>query len=628
VANAASQAFALHAFQRHNWQMRQIIVLLITAFSTSPAVSQSADEAPPFASFALERFRQGRFAYLRPINPSAESVAEVPDSLIKFYAAQLPAELKATSWQALSLPPVLHLPQSRPIGALWNTHLVWALDAKGQRLAGFRPVDTSTECSSGCTPVVFHLGFNTDATQIRLIEDPLHPLRKLNHAPFSDADRARVQGILNKVPQAYETLRSPTELTDSDGAWPPRTWTYFAPTLVEGGAYTSFRIYQAALPLKRFLSEGNARFLREEDDRRSVIGDSLRVMTASDAWKRLKELSALISDARTPSSHRASAQSFVPEILLWLVQHHAAKSSQVATFLRAPWLKNERVRLLCGFYRDLLRSPQGASLLLEVHQKKQAPSCPSAWAEHLPGLAAIAANATPPAGWDPSKVPEELRKDPELALLQLKALKQVSSPEIFVEAYAAYLLRFPKAAVWPDAKKPSAAQLKSAEAAYRRQLATQALSPPEPLPQVEVVDLRGKTRKLDLSGKQILVFFGSWCEHCQQLLRSWATEFPKSLWPRLQLVETFATAPSLESAKQLCTSIPLPKANCEGLLRLPSPESAPEFHNALGLHNVPRLLILDRKGQIRAYDHRYDDTTLGSDPARDLDWLVQEINKQ
>jgi hypothetical protein len=599
-------------------------LILISAFN----VLAQSPTAPPFATFALDRFRQGLFTYVRPTAITSAREGPVSASLTALYSKHLPSGANATSWMARSLPETLRLPQGRPVESLWNTHLVWALDAKGRRLRGFRPVDTTTECSSGCTPIVFHLSFSPSGGDLKLLEQPNEPLRKIDHAVFTQEDHARVAKILAKIPSSYESVSSPRDLTDAESAWPPRTWTFFEPTLVKGGAYTSYRIYQAALPLKRYLSGGDPAEELAEEERSVLIGDSLSLTSPDQGWKRVVALEKIIANSKSTPALRQTAQAFIPEILLWLVQFHGAQPRQLLRPLRADWMKQERVRLACGFYRDLLRSPEGARMLLGLFDEKHVPACPSLWVADLPGLAAVAASRPLPKGWNPALITQGLLKDASVARLQLKALDHLGDKEAFLDALATYRIRFPRSESFGDtAPGALAARLKSAEAKYREQLVARFLSAPETLPSVELSDLRGQKRALGPKGKQVLVFFGSWCEHCQALLRSWATAYPKELWPRTQLIETLSPQSSLAAAVDLCESAPLPKKVCAGIQQLPPPEQAPDFHNALGLHTVPRILLLDAQGRIRGYDYRYDDASEGSDPGRDLAWLIQEINK-
>src|SRR5690606_25959752 len=96
----------------------------------------------------------------------------------------------------------------------WNTHVLVARSEE-KVLGYFRPVETTTGCDSGCSPVVFHLQYTVADKSLKLIPDPQYPLQKVSHTPWASEDIEQIQKVLGSIPSWFRSLPGPTNTTQS-----------------------------------------------------------------------------------------------------------------------------------------------------------------------------------------------------------------------------------------------------------------------------------------------------------------------------------------------------------------------------------------------------------------------------
>jgi hypothetical protein len=164
-----------------------------------------------------------------------------------------------TQFKRLELSPIF-IPDSRHKAPNhYNKFIYFFGDSSVIDYFAFRPIEVDTGCESQCLPVVFHLvyrkeGYNSEFKIYRILQEPKRPLTKVNHQTLSSEDLKLLFEILNsKVPD--DLLKwGPSQTTDLKVTGFGQTWTFLKPFVVPGGAYTSYRIYEAGFSTVSFLN--------------------------------------------------------------------------------------------------------------------------------------------------------------------------------------------------------------------------------------------------------------------------------------------------------------------------------------------------------------------------------------
>jgi len=609
---------------------RPTILAFALVMATSPARGRAetfADDYfrglesgyyPPFALRQDTSFTKGPFV---PTTPDERK-------LLDLYATSLPT--KPASWLRIYLPSPLKIPVGGVRLPLSNEDFLWALDKNGKKLGGFRSVSTSTGCASGCAPVVFHLRFDAEGRPEAVIQDPLHPLRKLGHSPFTPADLARLDNLIKKLPRGLVGLSRPSDAANEDESFPAQTWTVFRPMLIEGGAYTSYRVFESVLGVVeglRTLAEGS---VREGEDAQSLIGIFYRTEEIPKAVSSvLKRARTLLAAPATPRLSRQVALEYSAPLLAWAASRFEISEDDAFEWLPMAAYREQRPGALCLMYRRLLVNEKSAKLLSKM--LKRPARWPSCGVETDRTLGWLAASRTGEVSrlkelagdFANAPLPRTAVSGSDELLLFLEGARKSGALELERRVVAQTLVRFPRAA--DRLGKTDTAEL----AKLRAEAEVQALEetrrllsdPADPMP--SVIGLRGQKKvALPLRGQaRLYVFFASWCPHCKATLARWVRDHGKdeAFWKRLTLVEVW---PREKSLAEFCTQTGLSKAHCAGIVSLPKNEKTDEFYVRIGLTGVPRLAGTDAQGR-----WRIPDLEIPLDPASDFAVFSERVLK-
>ena len=583
---------------------------------------------------------------IRKLNP-----AETRSRLISFYLSQLP---KGTyEWKVEKLPGLYAMPTTHPVEALFNSNLLSAhpKGASPESDVFFRPVDISTGCNSGCTPVVFHLVYNSKGLLQKISEEPQRPLRKIWHQIFDDEDRKKLFTLARDLPESLGHLDEPSQAADSTSKFPPQTWTALKPMLVDGAAFSSYRVYEAAFKTREYFAlrdlNANAvsdrlRSLRDSQD--SLLASTFSVRNAEDGNKKISEILSIL-DAKSPApAHiRRTALTLAPYLLLWLNEIVDA-SSAIESVFSLPAYTQVRTSAYCDFLMHLLKTPRGRErlvALLESPSRAKLPQCDRDETRSLPMLAASRNNdASQASQWlrDNLLVEAPVFVKSQAALLESFAhAAELAKQDTLFRRWASELfVRFPRY----KSQIPSVQKLQSeldlnrdpialsVEKSLREEMRREFLNPAIPFSTIQVTDLKKKPVdfKHILKEKRVVVFFASWCPHCQETLKHWnSLKLGADIWNRIQLVEVFQSAGATVS--DFCQITELDSKICQSILKLDTDSSSPnrKFAASVGLLGVPRIMILNSKSEIVVSDFKAS-TNEGTDFGRDLKWLVEEVS--
>jgi hypothetical protein len=512
--------------------------------------------------------------------------------------------------------------------AVGNDEFLWALDAVGAKIAGFRAVSTSTGCASGCSPVVFHMRFDYKGAPQAVVADPKHPLRKVGHALLSKAEIDRLGALARELPKGLAALARPSDAANEDEGFPAQTWTPFKPLVVEGAAYTSYRVFETALNTSEALRASFAAQRQEMSLAQDLIGTIYRTEDPAEARKLLERLGALLKDPATARPTRVVALEFAAPLTAWLALRMEMKEDEAARLVPVAAYRESRPGGLCLFYRRLLTNERGAKLLGAILKKPAAwPSCGAETDSALQWLAASRTN-------DVSRLRELAKTRKEIPLLALAGSDEL---QLFRDgarkAQAAELEKLASAELFARYPRLASAGTAAAETQEARTLRTQAEAqaleetrrllsdPADVMP--TVTGLRGKSKvTLPLKGApRVYVLFAAWCPHCKATVSRWVRDYGAKgdFWNKIQLVEVMPDGTRLSD---FCGVTRLSEEACSKVISLPAYEKATDFYERMGLSSVPRALGTDAQGRLRITD-----LEIPRDPNADFGVLVDRVLK-
>jgi XTP/dITP diphosphohydrolase len=530
--------------------------------------------------------------------------------LLDLYLTKLPKK-DGVLWKSLELSADQQLPSARPARRFFNTHLLQAFDGT-RLLASFRPVDTTSGCDSGCAPITFHLMFTKD---LALIQDPEHPLLKKGHAPLTSDDIKILAANLLHLPSLLLRVSSSAQSTDEN----EQTWPLFAKTLVPGAAYTSYRVYEAGFQTLETLRVAHTARLQALEESNEILGQAFRIEKPKEAtalWNSL--LNAKPSDVRLLEQTRNMV---LAALVTWRFDSNP-KADKKTLFAD---LKSARLQdfapFKCRILETLVLAPETRSRLVTLNDAELAP-CPSLSADWIQILAAPHlkdARLLKRLESDAPALPKFVTAKPEL--LEEVALKlppeAMELRKELLSRLRAENPRYPLGANLFDSKRAQ-----EIEAALRTETLSKLSTRLGSLPSAKLDKFEGAT-EFPVKGKEVYIFFASWCPHCRQLLEMLRDELKTdSLWKKIQLVESLSSSDSLFEAQMLCAQIKLQKKTCDEMLLLPSARRNPDLSRALHITAVPRVIITDASGKIRDFDFQFE-VGPHQDPLRKLRWVLE-----
>ncbi len=602
-------------------QQALVVFALMMLAMTSPS-SGAEPLARILSSWQLEGFLQ-----LPQLPAQVESAASTPmlaadlkrddvQSLVDLYSPRLNIkDLSRITWHTLPLSSEFHLPAARPSRHLYNTHLVQAFEGK-KLIASFRPVDTISGCDSGCAPITFHLSLEASAKSPEVIEEPGSPLLKKGHARFTDADRKLLKTNLSKIPLLLKKLSSSGQTTDSR----EQTWPVYQKTLVPGAAYTSYRIYEAAFQLLETLELSQVAHQKALQEASDLLGQAYRLQKVSEAGSLWKRLVSRASFSKEPLTTEQFASSVLAALVAWrFLENPKANSKDLSVDIRSARL-DALPAFKCQVIETLLLEPASRERLktLDPHHFRECSGLRSEWVKIL-SEPVISADLAKVLQDELQRLPEFILRRPEL-LAEVAAKVESGHEALRTELFSRLRAEYPRYVF--ETKLSSESRVKQIEIELKEKSLARLSKELGSLPRATLEKFEG-TSLFPAKGKEIYIFFASWCPHCKQLLKMLGEEIrdPK-LWEKIQLVESLSSSESLFEAQLLCAEVKLPASTCQQMLLLPSAKANPGLIDALRLASVPRVVITDPNGSVRDYDFRFEEGRY-HDPLRKLKWILE-----
>ena len=580
---------------------------------------------------------------------STEAFSSIPSkNLYLKKMKDLKFETSHVSFEEEKLPGMYHLPSAGP-STYANKFLIWAKDKRGRKLMAFRPINTTTGCNSGCTPIIFHLALDLEGKTLSIIEEKAQPLRKIYHKKLTDLDKAKLLKIAKNLPEALKWVEKPTQLTNSFTHFPPQTWTTYSDTLVKGGAYTTYRVFQAALTSYQFLG------MSKRDKIRNQKGLQAVQQILNSRPRSLSDLKSVISRIEKAIKHPSLNQEAKAKLLAGLLNNlkHLAyygTHKDLATVKRS--LDRKEYRGLfrfqyCEFLQSLLTFENGQKLLVEkAKESRKWPVCEYQVDSILPLLAAAELGredlVTKFYNEETFKnVPEFIKKDPLLLKSFIKATRLLGKEGLYLKTLADMVVRYPLGDHSNVLKELSPFQMnklnsekKLAEKSYREELARLVIKKDPPMSFPKITGQR-ESSSIQLPFKkekrQIYVFFASWCPHCKKTIKSWAenSKLNRSFWNSIGLIEVFAKKPGRAPLNEFCQATGLTSSKsyiCKDVVQVSAGPNAQNFYELINLTGVPRIILTDSKGKLAVFDYKIPHAE-GTDFYRDIKWLLEETKK-
>lgn len=193
--------------------------------------------------------RELEFKKINERSPSEKNILKLYTEFLKNHHS-LPSY--RIEWRSAQVPSLAEVKTSALVPSPYNTHVIAAQVGSGpysQFL--FRPINSETGCQRYCKRLVFHWVFQIDEKgrliPFKILEEPGIPLTKLNHERLTQEDFDLIlknTRELNSSP--LDWIDHPLQTTNPGPGSHEQTWTLMRPFLIAGGAYTSFKLYEAA----------------------------------------------------------------------------------------------------------------------------------------------------------------------------------------------------------------------------------------------------------------------------------------------------------------------------------------------------------------------------------------------
>jgi thiol-disulfide isomerase/thioredoxin len=576
--------------------------------------------------------------------PASVTTIETDSPIFALYAGKIkdynPQEI---TWKADKLPFEYHMPSAGPLGPYYNTDIIWAQAPDGKIITGFRPVNTTTGCNSGCTPVVFHLQFNEKGEVLDLFEEKDHQLRKLNHKTYEKEDLEKAKTLAKTLPEALQMVDEPKQVANELTKFPPQTWVAYKDLLVGQSAYTSFRIFEAANQIKAFLALSpyqKNRIQQEVQFAQNLITGNITGI------KQLRQSLAQLNKILDSKEFSNDAKKFIlsnpSNILLNLVNMgDNSDLSSIKKFLGRSYYQTTHKLTVCEFYQDLLNFPKGQNLLLNVAANSdQWPTCEENLDKLLPLFAATMLDKKDiveklSKNMNLSEIPPIVLDDPDYIVMYFNLARILDNKPLQIKSLAEGSVRYPnldlkeKIDSLNDAeKKEFSENSQRVEKEYRKEFHRKMLQEPINFPIINGTKGEGVLVTLPLQTKQVYVFFASWCPHCRAAVTSWIkSEYGKEFWDKIQLVEVFPKTNDDTIFDEFCkvTGITEKKPEiCAETVRLSTGPKVDEFYEKIALTGVPKIIITHKDGRIGIFDYQIPHKK-GQDLLRDLNWIIEEL---
>ena len=547
---------------------------------------------------------------------------------------------------------------SGPLLPYYNQSIIWAKNSNGKVLFGFRPVDTVTGCTSGCTPVVFHLVIDEKGQVKAILEEPGKPLRKAWHEPLTDKDKKILLQMAIQLPEKLEFVNLPTELTDSRGAFPPQTWTFFQDTLVPGGAYTSYAVYHTALITYQYLNKDYAKEYKVSQENQEIAYLFQQDLDSEEKIVSLvKQIKALFDKGLTTASKKHLLKYILLLVDYDLKIHQQAYLSPVTKTKKLKFISDilntysefysqYYQSLFCDFLMELLVKPGGAEavsyLSTHYHGWKQLPSYMNVYVPFL-SASLLGQKDQLKMMWqnlDKEGMLHFVSTQSSLLESYVYACLSIEAYDNAAQAFFRLQIRYPKRGSkgtpnWPNKILKQVASYKANELTiYTKELAKEFEKTGKTMPSVDGLSVFQATSQKTVSipiknkTKQIYLFFAPWCAHCFELVKFLSENAPIAFWEKVQLVSIFSKGIEKKEIESFCETSGLKKKvpNAFGdLIMLEETEQVRAFYKEMNLFAAPKVVILNDKGEVINFSYQFD-LNPEKDFVRDLELVFKQFS--
>ena len=524
---------------------------------------------------------------------------------------------------------------ARPDRLFYNDSILWY--GSGTEKIGFRPIDTPTDCNSGCTPVVFHLVIDAFGLTLAILEEA-EPLRKKYHVPFSEADKKKLLKLAQELPDTLSIIDHPLELTESTSK---QTWTFFEDVLIKDGAYTSFVVYNTAKITRSFIGlKVPTNKVEEEEKKELTTIFEKSVNNEAELIELLQKLKTFLGKAETLKVRQVLLDNTLKAFYYLAMGEEGKKNlpKLIEDYIN-PFAKeyiNYRQNSFLNFLKNLLKEEKGRSFLLAMEKNFKG------WQDLHQGsvnfLPFLAAGLEGDVAYLNKKVTQIKQEDildfasSESFFLSAlaKAYLKVNEKRGTLTSYVRYLVRFPKAKAIPDFTLPKIwendlASYKNKEVhLYSIELTRELHSLSEKLPPISgfLPYNNDKEKKIpeESPKKQLYIFFAPWCAHCHSLIKTLGETMPEQFWQKTQLVCSFSGDKKqldqfLDSADFKTKS---PLAYSEILMLREDKQTNEYYSKKLNMHAVPKVILTNKEGFITNFSFELE-PDLEKDLFRDLE---------
>ena len=547
---------------------------------------------------------------------SLEGLPEVSDGLtdirIQFYKQDFP---EAASFRKRKIPPVF----LEEIDTGNNTYYE-VLDSTGGLIGYLRdflgPVTSEEDCP--CNPLSLTLTFNPDLTLRNILS--VNPLQKYDHEPLTEEEHRQMVSIAKNPSEELFSLLVPQDMIDGvSGA----TKLTFKDKVVDKAGYSSWRIARLAM-------------------------DTAGIIQGSPRQRDADQLRQMLQTAETDAEKRSAVVDFIPmaesdylkgRALMVLADLHF----QVLLAGEPPDVKTQNMLLNPG-----LGAHQDAEFLIQI--------C-TAFVEEKIGFSFVSECIN-----TLESNPQQDRFESEILILKGLALEaegrveealpvleqglSIGGPSPMLRQKLAVLYKernqmeehcnqieqlYIDAPLWPNLDDimsgcGDVTEIKERLQESRRTAIVDAkVQNPIVVSSMELMDESGQRRTIDLAkeGKvHVLVFFATWCPHCQQELPKLVPFYNQLQESDLQDAVEFMPIRSgisreyqtLESFK-VDYKIPFPILTDEGLV-------FDYFAEEQGIRQAyPTIAVVDKDGKAVYFPAHGQ----YNEPSRELLWLVESL---
>ncbi len=482
----------------------------------------------------------------------------------------------------LKLSPAYRPSSKHLANEIYNRFLIRFKYSNPSKELVIRPVEVDTGCDSQCLPLVFHLVFqksqNNSFSFLDIIQEPKRPLTKVGHQPLTfDEISLLKSNISRELPGHFNNWAS-AHTTDLLVSGMGQTWTFLKPFVVEGGAYTSYRVYELSRKTLEFLN-GQAIYTIQPitDPVRSLLLES--------------ESQDLSLDLENIFLGNPDIISKYPRLALatvsWRIQKGASRTRYSEIVKRYKFDLFEE----CLFQNLILNTPEGQNYFLRSFNRNNI--CPSL------NLELISQSLSHKNDKDlvlPVNVPRYFANN---KMLFLKAIQQSQNKTNSFRGnwVQEFLLRYPNAVnLLPENDKVAISQQSRRnflELRFGNSIKSEYSNPF--IDKLKAYSF-SKNSSESLSDARVIVFISSTCPHCVDFFRQFKTSsLYKQTKAKVKIVHLGSSLKNRDWVDSFCADTNWEKSECLNNLNqvYAQDPNVVQTLKALNYSGTPHLMVFD-----------------------------------